>query len=383
MIDMTSWKIPLYKIFTDSEITNSASKVLKRNMDWTMGPEVIEFEKSLSKYVGTKYSILFNSGTSALHASLIALGIKKTEKVVVPSFTFISTANSVLMNNSIPKFVDIESKNLGIDPLKLEKSFDNHTKSIIPVHYAGLACKIKEISEIAKRKKIPIIEDCAEALGSKVDSQMVGTFGKLSMFSFAPNKIITTGEGGAVLTDSKQMFEKLKLIRSHGRKESQNYFQSNLKPNYVTLGYNWRMSSISAAIGLAQLQKIEKIIKLRRKCAQNYSSKLKNLKIIEVPNEPSNSRHVFQLYSILLPNTILRSKLMNHLTKNRIMSKIYFEPIHKSQFFKKLNFDIHLPVTENVAGRIISLPLFPNMKNEEQQYVINSIKEFVEMNSNY
>ena len=212
---MASWKIPLYKIQTSLDDIRSVSMVVHRNMDWAIGPEIEKFEKKLASYVGTKFCLTFNSGTSALHASLISIDLKSDQEVLIPSFTFIATANSVLMAGGIPHFVDIEKDRFGLDPKQTELSISKNVKAMIPIHYAGLPCKIEELRQIADRKKIYLIEDAAESLGSKINKKKTGTFGDLSILSFAPNKIITTGEGGAVLTNSKKLFEKLKLIRSH------------------------------------------------------------------------------------------------------------------------------------------------------------------------
>jgi len=248
---------------------------------------------------------------------------------------------------------------------------------MIPVHYGGLPCEIEELRQIANRKKIYLIEDAAESLGSKINKKMTGTLGDLSILSFAPNKIITTGEGGAVLTNSKKLFEKLKLIRSHGRLENSNYFKSSLKPKYVSLGYNWRMPSMIAALGVSQLKRIEKLIKMRQKNAHFLSSKLKKFSGITLPSEPKDSKHVFQLYSILLSNSNKRNSLMNYLTKKGIMSKVYFEPINKTDFYKKIKFkQSNLQNTDDISGRILSLPMYPSLSQNELQYMVNSISEF-------
>ena len=331
---MARWKVPLYKVSVDKDDVKSVTNVIKRGMDWAIGPEIEQFEEQLANYVGTRYSVSFNSGTSALHASLLAAGIRTGEKIIVPSFTFIATANAVMMVGGKPTFVDIEEETLGLDPKLVQKITDDKTRCIIPVHYAGRACKIQEITEISSRNGIILIEDAAESLGAKTNNKMVGTFGKMSVFSFAGNKVVTTGEGGAVTTNSMPLFEKLKLIRSHGRRDIQNYFSSITRPNYVSLGYNWRMSSITAALAISQLNKIERLINLRRKNAQFMNRRLEKLKVVQVPREPEGSRHAYQLYSILLPNLKVRYGLMNHLTKKGIMSKIFFDPIHLSSFYK-------------------------------------------------
>ena len=380
---MKNWKIPLYKIDSTESDIRIISKVIKRGMDWASGPEVETFEKSLANYVGSKYCITFNSGTSALHASLLALDLKGNNEIIVPSFSFISTANCTLMVNAIPRFADIEMETYGIDPYKVKTVISKKTKAIIPVHYSGIPCKIHQLEELTNSKKIIMIEDCAESLGSSINNRKVGTFGKLSIFSFAANKVLTTGEGGAITTNSKKLFEKLKLIRSHGRLEIKNYFSTIEKPNYIQLGYNWRMSSITAALGISQLERIEKLIILRRKNAHYISRELQKFKQISVPKEPSGYRHVYQLYSIEFHNFRLRNKMMRHLAKKGIMSKVYFDPIHLTKYYKKMGYGkIKLDVTENISKKILSLPIYPGLTKEEMNYMIDSIKEFMEEEKN-
>ena len=369
-------KIPLYKIFTDSEDNRAVNKVLQRGMDWAIGPEIAEFEKKLASYIGTKYCIAFNSGTSAGHAALLAININSGE-VIVPSFTFISTANWPLMVNAKPKFVDIEEENFGLNPERVKSEITKNTKAIIPIHYGGLPCKIIEINRIARNKKIPLIEDCAEALGTKIKGVSVGTFGQMSIFSFAPNKILTTGEGGAICTDSRKIFEKLQLIRSHGRKVNENYFKTSQLPNYISIGYNWRMSSMTAALGLSQFDKLDRIIQLRRRHARFYVLKLKKINEIKLPDEPKDHLHVYQLFTIQLKNNLIRHKLQKFLASKGIMTKVFFEPIHLSKFYKKSGFGKKsLSNTEKISRTVLSLPIFPGLKSEEITHICDSIKEF-------
>ena len=373
-----NWKIPLYRIFTDDEDEKLISKVLSRQMDWAIGPEILEFEKKLSNYIGTKYCLTFNSGTSAGHAALLALNINSGD-VLVPSFTFIATANWPLMVNAKPKFVDIDEKRFGMDPQSLDKKISKNTKAIIPIHYGGLPCEINELKKISLNKNIPLIEDCAEALGTKINGKSAGIYGKISIFSFAPNKILTTGEGGAICTNSKNLFEKLKLIRSHGRELNNNYFKTNQQANYTSIGYNWRMSSITAALGNSQFNKIDKILRLRKKYARIYDQQFKKIEQITTPFVSDNEEHVYQLYTIRLENQKIRNKLQQYLTKKRIMTKIFFDPIHLSNFYKKLGYEKNqLPVTQKISKTILSLPIFPGLKKEEISYVCNSVKEFFE-----
>ena len=370
------WKIPLYKIFTDRDDNKAVNKVLQRGMDWAIGHEIAEFEKKIANYIGTKYCVAFNSGTSAGHAALLAININSGE-VIVPSFTFISTANWPLMVNAKPKFVDIEEENFGLSPERVKVEITKNTKAIIPIHYGGRPCKIIEINRIARNKKITLIEDCAESFGAKIKGVSVGTFGQMSIFSFAPNKILTTGEGGAICTDSRKIFEKLQLIRSHGRKVNENYFKTSQLSDYISIGYNWRMSSITAALGLSQFDKLDRIIQLRRQHARFYVSKLKKIKEIKLLDEPKDHLHVYQLFTIQLKNNLIRNELQKFLTSRGIMTKVFFEPIHLSNFYKKSGFGKKsLPNTEKISQTVLSLPIFPGLKSEEIRYICDSTQEF-------
>jgi len=370
------WKIPLYKIFTDRDDNKAVNKVLQRGMDWAIGHEIAEFEKKIANYIGTKYCVAFNSGTSAGHAALLAININSGE-VIVPSFTFISTANWPLMVNAKPKFVDIEEENFGLSPERVKVEITKNTKAIIPIHYGGLPCKIVEINRIARNKKITLIEDCAESFGAKIKGVSVGTFGQMSIFSFAPNKILTTGEGGVICTDSRKIFEKLQLIRSHGRKVNENYFKTSQLPNYISIGYNWRMSSMTAALGLSQFDKLDRIIQLRRRHARFYVLKLKKIKEVTLSDEPKDHLHVYQLFTIQLKNNLIRNELQKFLASRGIMTKVFFEPIHLSKFYRKSGFGKKsLPNTEKISQTVLSLPIFPGLKSEEIRHICDSIKEF-------
>ena len=380
-ITMINWKIPLYKVYVDSDDINGVKNVVQRGTFWAIGPEVDEFEKSLSDYIGSKYCVSFNSGTSALHASLLSLGISKNDQVLVPSFTFISTVNATLMVNATPKFVDIEDSSFGLDPEMVKSAITKKSKAIMPVHYAGLPCNILDLKEISKSNKLFLIEDSAESIGASVNGKKVGSFGDIGVFSFAGNKVLTTGEGGAVVTDSKAIYNKLKLIRSHGREEQQNYFTTNKKPNYISLGYNWRMSSITAAIGISQLNKIEKLISLRRKNAKYLSDKLRKINKIKTPSESINVKHAYQMYTIRLPNSTLRNKLKVFLETKKIMSKVFFYPVHKTNFYKTNHTKIpKLPITDLISNQVLSLPMYPGLTRHELNYIYDSICEFFENN---
>jgi perosamine synthetase len=376
---MDDWKIPLYKIYTDDEDVNLITKIIKRGDQWAIGPEIEEFENAIKNYVGTEYCVSLNSGTSALHATLLAYGLGKNDEVIVPSFSFISTANSVLFVGATPLFSDIEETTFGLDPNKIHSSISPKTKAIIPMDYGGTSCQIFEIQKIAKENNLLLIEDAAESLGAKVLNKKVGSVADSSIFSFCGNKVITTGEGGAIVTNSKEIYEKTKLIRSHGRIGSKNYFADPSNPEYVNLGFNWRMSSITAALGIAQISKLDKIIKLRQENANFLSSNLSKFSQVKVPISSDSHEHIFQMYSILLENEQIRDKLHKFLLEKRIFSKIYFNPIHKTSFYQsKIHNKITLPITDKISSRILTLPLYANMTLEEKEYLISSLSEFFE-----
>jgi len=374
-----SWKIPLFKTYWDETDIESVTNVIKRGSYWATGPEIKEFEEKIAEYVGTKYAVTFNSGTSALHALLLAYDLKQGDEVIVPSFTFIATANAPLFVGAKPVFAEIEDRTYGLDPEDVKKRITPKTKAIIPIHYGGCPCLIKELKEIAEDHNLLLIEDAAESLGAKINDNKVGTFGDSAMFSFCQNKVISTGEGGAITTDSKEIYEKLKLIRSHGRLETQDYFSSTEYMDYVTLGYNFRMPTMNAALGLSQLKKIDKVIKMRRDKAEYMTKKLSRIKEITLPTAPPDYFHVYQMYTIRIDGTRqIRDRLIQYLGDKGISTKVYFEPVHLSYFYKnKFGFKGgDLPVTERIADQVLTFHTHPLLKNEEIDYISEEIDKF-------
>ena len=373
------WKIPLYKVDWDKEDVRTVTNVIKRGMEWAIGPEIEKFEQSLADYHDSKYCVVFNSGTSAGHAALLSLNLKPSSEIIVPSFTFIATANWPLMVGAKPIFSEIEEETLGMDPSYLNSIISKKTKVIMPIHYGGMPCKIIEIKKFAEQHKLTLIEDSAESIGSTIGNKKAGSFGDMSILSFAGNKVLTTGEGGAVIVNSKKLYEKLKLIRSHGRQINSNYFHTTKTPNYISLGYNWRMSSMTAALGISQLRKLETLISKRRKNSIYLSSKLKKCSEITLPLDYKNHKNVFQLYTIRIRGKNLRNNLMKFLEKRGIMSKIFFEPVHLSKFYSKnMNKKISLPVTEKISQQVLTLPMYPSLTKNEINFISDTINEFFE-----
>ena len=377
---MKNWKIPLYKIYTDEEDVNLITKIIKRGSNWAIGPEIEEFENAISNYVGVDYCTVLNSGTSSLHATLLACGLGSGDEILVPSFSFVSTANSVLFVDATPSFVDIEEKTFGLNPELIKEKISPATKAIIPMDYGGVSCQISEIKEHAENNNLLLIEDGAESLGSSVGGKKVGSISDATIFSFCGNKVLTTGEGGAVVTNQKNIYDKIKLIRSHGRLDQTNYFENPSSSQYLDLGYNWRMSSITAALGLTQLSKLEKIIKMRKNNADYLSSKLSKLSQIKVPTSPNGYDHIYQMYTIRLPDKSTRDSLHDFLTERQIFSKVYFTPIHNTSFYRQKfgNNENSLPITEKISEQVLTLPLYPNMTAEEKDLLVETIYEFFE-----
>jgi len=370
-----TWKIPLFKMYWDEEDVSAVSEAIRSGMNWAVGPNVAKFEEEIANYIGTKYCLTFNSGTSATHAALLAHGVAPGDEVIVPSFTFIATANTPQFVGAKPVFADIEENTFGLDPEDVVERITPKTRAIMPVHYGGCPCRIQELREIADDHDLLLIEDAAEAFGASIGGRKVGTFGDSAMMSFCQNKIITTGEGGAMVTDSRDVYEKMKLIRSHGRLETADYFSTTAVMDYVSLGYNFRMSNITAALGVSQLGKVEDIIKMRRADAAYYIQRLRaEVPDCIIPKLPEDYYHVYQLFSLRVKD---RDALIQHLEGKGIMTKIYFSPVHYTHFYRSQMKDSYaLPITEKISEDIISLPFYPGISRDDIDYVIDSIKEF-------
>lgn len=372
-------KIPLFSIYWDEEDIRMTSEAIKKGMNWAAGPNIDAFEHMISEYISTKYCLAFNSGTSALHAILLAYNIGPGDEVIVPSFTFIATANAPLFVGAKPVFADIEEETYGLDPEDVERKITSKTKVILPIHYGGSPCQISELREIADTHNLVLIVDAAEAFGARIGEKKVGTFGHSAMFSFCQNKVVTTGEGGAIVTDSEEIYEKLKLIRSQGRLETADYFTSAEYMDYVALGYNFRLSDISAALGVAQLNKVDKIIEMRRRNAEYMSQRLLDIEQIRSPEVPEDYFHVYQMYAIRVKgDKDSRDELMAYLGSKGIMTKVNFHPVHLTQFYReKFGHEAgELPITEKVSNQVLTLPMYPTLTKEEIDYIGEQIKDF-------
>ncbi len=375
-----SWKIPLFEILWDEQDIEKVNEVIRSGMSWAVGPYVEEFEERIADYIGAKYAVAFNSGTSALHAALLAHDIGKGDEIIVPSFTFIATANCALFVEAKPVFAEIEESTYGLDPRDIEGRITPRTKAIIPVHYGGCPCLVEELRMVAQKHGLLLIEDAAEAFGAEINGQKAGSFGDAAILSFCQNKIITTGEGGAVVTNSELIYDKLKLIRSHGRRDTKDHFLSAEDMEYVDLGYNFRMSNITAALGVAQIAKTDKAIKMRRDNAQYMNQKLSQFAEIVTPVAPEGFKHVYQIYTIRMKDgSTTRDELKQYFAKKGIMTKVYFHPVHLTQFYReKFGYKGgELPLTERVAAEVLTLPMYTGLTKDEMDHIVLQIEGFL------
>jgi len=314
------------------------------------GIRVQQFEKLLSKFVKSKFAVSVNSGTAALQASLYALDIKSGDEVLIPSFTFIATANSVKSVGAKPVFVDILKDNYTMDPEDLRKKITKRTKAVIPVHLYGHVAYMKEILEISKKNNLKIIEDASQSLGSKLEGKHTGTFSHLGCFSFYAAKVMTSGEGGAIITDDKKLFEKLKQIRNHGL--SKNHFTT-------MFGLNLRLPEINAAIAKIQIKKLPVLLRERKRNAQIITELLKNHDII-LPKQRKNETLNWYLYTIALKN---RNNTMKKLNSSGIGATVYYStPIHKTPYYKTKT---SLPNTEWATCHVLSLPIHSKVRKSD------------------
>ena len=333
------------------------------------GEKVKEFEDNFAEYIGVKHAIAVFNGTVGLHAILHALKIGSENEVIVPSFTFISTANSVLFTEAKPVFADIDEKTFNINPDDVLEKITDKTKAIMPVHYGGQPVDMKPLMEIAKDYNLYLIEDAAEAHGAEYGEKKVGSFGIAAMFSFTPTKNITTGEGGIITTNDDKLAETLRLLKDHGQIE---------KYKHILLGFNYRMTEMQGAIGVAQLKKLDGIITKKREIVNRLSKGLSEIKGITPPYVASDRTHVYMLYTIKVAESagIARDELMRFLHEKGIATKVYFPPVHLQPYYRSLGYkECMLPITEAMYKQVLSLPCYAKLTEEEIGHIINSVKE--------
>lgn len=357
------------------------------NSDWlTTGPKTYLFEEKFAKYIGSEYAVAVNSCTAALHISLAALGIKQGDEVITSPFTFVSTANVILQQGAIPVFVDIRPDTYNINTDLIREKINSKTKAILPVHYGGQPCQMDEIMKIAKDNNLLVIEDAAHAISAEYKGQKIGNIGNATCFSFYPTKNMTTGEGGMVTTNDKKLKELLKMWGLHGiSKDAWKRYSAEGTWYYEVLcpGYKYNMTDIQAAIGLQQLDKMDLFQKRREEIVKNYNDAFEQLEEISTPKVLDGIKNAWHLYTIeVLPGKLKvnRNQFIEALKAENIGTSVHFIPVHLHPYYRDtFKFKIgDFPVAESVFDRIISLPLFPKMDNQDVEDVIIAVKKIVE-----
>jgi len=356
----------------------------------SLGPRVPEFEDKFAVLAGMRYAVAVNSGTSALHLCVRALGIGAGDEVITTSFSFVASTNCILYERAVPVFVDIDPATLNIDPAQIEKfltlkcekrggeTFDRETgrrvKAILPVHVFGRPCDMDEIGRLAREYGLLVIEDACEALGATFGGRHVGTFGEAATFAFYPNKQITTGEGGMVVTNDEQVAEACKAMRNQGRDPGSEWL------NHARLGFNYRLSDVHAALGIAQLERFEQIQRKRAAAAQWYTKGLRSLAGIRLPADDDQCRRSWFVFAIQLQEDLpagSRGRVMKALRRAGVSCQSYFPAIHQQPYLEASQREIPfaLPATESAAERGIALPFFSGLREDEAAYVCGVLRQ--------
>jgi len=353
---------------------NDVAAVVKvvRSGRLALGPSVAEFEKNMAKYIGVKHAVAVSSGTAALHLIVKSLGIGPGDEVLVPSFTFAASVSAILYVGATPVFVDICTDTYNLDPADLERRRTSKTKAIMVVDVFGHSADWDSILSFAKKHQLLVIDDCCEALGAEYRGQKVGSFGNAGAFAFYPNKQITTGEGGMIVTNDDELARLCRSYRNQGRDEMGQWL------DHARLGYNYRMDEMSGALGVSQLSRIESILLKRANVADMYNKRLANIPGVQLPVIKENMRMSWFVYVITLKEGLSASKLIRELDHRGIPSRAYFSPIHRQTYMAEhLTVTPILPVTDRLRDRTLALPFHNHMTREQVNSVARAIEEIL------
>ncbi|MEM1554683.1 MAG: DegT/DnrJ/EryC1/StrS family aminotransferase [Thermoproteota archaeon] len=359
-------KYPVAEPEIGEEELEYVSEAVKSGWVSSKGRFIEEFETGFSKYIGTKYGIAVSNGTAAIHLALTALEIGPGDEVIIPTLTFASVANAVIYTGAKPIFADSHPDYWNIDPYSIERKITKKTRAIIAVHSYGHPCDMDEIIHIARDYSLHLIEDCAEAHGAEYKGRKVGSFGVISCFSFYGNKIITTGEGGICLTNNEELANRIRILRDHGMNPNKKYWHD-------IIGFNYRMTNLQAALGVAQLKKIDSLVAKKRYIATVYRKLLQDLPDIKPAPEMGWAKSVYWLYSILVERNI-RDTLIKSMEEKGIETRPFFYPIHKLPPYKC---DQVLPVAEELSARGLSLPSGPKLSEDQIKEIVGVLKEIL------
>lgn len=369
---------PIAKPYITKEDKEAVLAVLNTN-DLSLGPKITEFEKKFAKKMGVKYACAVSSGTAGLHLVMIACGIGAGDEVITTPFSFVASANCILYVGAKPVFVDIDPQTYNIDPLKIEEKITKKTKAILVVHIFGQPCEMAPIIRLAKKYKLQIIEDACESICAIHKGKRVGTFGQVGVFAFYPNKQMTTGEGGMIVTNNKKIYEKCDSLKNQGRAKDDRWL------DHKYLGYNYRLDEMSSALGISQLEKLDFMIEKRRKIAGWYSKILKSCSDrIQVPSIAVENTHTWFVYVVKIKNKkINRNLLITNLKKAGISTKPYLPSIHLFDFYKKL-FKYKkgdFPIAEEMSACSLALPIYLSLSETDCKLIccklLNEIDKLV------
>ncbi len=346
----------------------------------TTGPRVSEFEKRVAEYVGAKYAVAVSNGTAALHVACLAAGIQEGEEVITSPITFAASSNCVLYCGGKPVFADIDRDTYNISPEELERKITERTRAIIPVHYTGQPCKMDEIHRIARKHNLLVIEDAAHALGAEYQGQKIGALSDMTCFSFHPVKPITTGEGGMVTTNDEALYKRLLLFRSHGITRDEEFLEENQGAWYyeqVELGYNYRITDIGCALGISQLNKLDGFLERRKEIARRYDEAFAGCEGLKTPKLIPNCNSGWHLYMVQVLNRD-REDVFDRLRKTGVGVNVHYIPVYHHPYYRRNGYgEVQCPEAEKFYERAISLPIFPGLTGEQQEYVIDRVLEIV------
>lgn len=372
--------IPYGKQSIDEDDINAVLSVLRSDF-LTTGPKIHEFEEIVRKYVGAKYAVAISNGTAALHAACFAAGIKAGDEVITTPITFAASANCAFYLGAKPVFADIKKDTYNIDSEDIKRKITDKTKAVIPVHYTGQPCEMDEIYKIAKEYNLVVIEDAAHALGADYKGKKIGGISDMTTFSFHPVKHITTGEGGMIVTNNQEFYKKLQLFRSHGITRDENLMHKSDGDWYyeqLALGYNYRITDLQCALGITQMKKLDKFITRRKELVNRYNNAFKEMKEIITPFQQKGCNNSWHLYVIQVKE---RKKVFDYLRSSGIGVNVHYIPVYQHPYYQEHGYsDTKCENAEQLYQHIISLPLYPELKNEEQDYVIEQVINAVKNN---
>lgn len=372
--------IPYGKQTIEQDDIQAVVDVLKSDF-LTTGPKIAEFEQTVADYVGAKYAVAISNGTSALHAACFAAGIEPGDEVITTPLTFAASANCVLYCGGTPVFADVDPKTYNIDPEDIQRKITDRTKAIIAVHLAGQPCDMDAIHSIAREHGLIVIEDGAHALGSVYKGKKVGSMSDMTTFSFHPVKPITTGEGGMIVTDNEDFYKKMILFRSHGITRDDSMMTRNDGPWFYqqfNLGYNYRITDIQCALGCSQMKKLDRFLARRKKIVARYNEAFADCDNIITPYQLSDTESGWHLYIVQVKKCD-RRQVFENMREKGIGVNVHYIPVYMHPYYQEHGYEnVHCANAEEIYSHIISLPLYPGLTSEQQDYVIDTLKSLCE-----